>query len=64
MNRKHIIEQLIENELIWLHENFDKHALAQVVEFFVDGGFDSMSDKELSNHYDRIFKEEVSDGTT
>lgn len=57
MDRKHMVEQLIENELVWLHENFDKHALTQVVEFFTKGGFDALSDTELQRHYDKIFTE-------
>ena len=59
MDRKHVIEQLIENELVWLHENFDKHALAQVTEFFAEGGFETWTDKELLNKYDAVYGEEV-----
>lgn len=59
MDRKQMIEQLLRNELVWLHENFNKHTLAQVVEFLTDRGFHALSDTELRLQYDRLFKEEV-----
>lgn len=59
MDRKHLIEQLVRHELVWLHENFDVHNLTQVSEFFTEGGFENWSDKELLNKYDAVYGEEV-----
>lgn len=57
--RKEMIEALVTYELEWLHANFDKHALAQVTEFFAEGGFETWTDKELLNKYDAVYGEEV-----
>ena len=59
MDRKHMVESLIENELVWLYENFDKHALTQVTEFFAKGGFEVWTDEELLKKYDAVYGEEV-----
>lgn len=57
MTRDEMIIQLIEHELQWMHDNFDKHSLTQVAEFFAEGGFSDWSDKELMNKYDLFIKE-------
>lgn len=59
MKREEVILQLIENELVWLCENFDEHSLVQVAEFFRDGGFNDWTDKELLNKHDAVYGEEV-----
>lgn len=59
MKREEVILQLIENELVWLCENFDRHNLAQVAEFFRDGGFNDWTDKELLNKHDAVYGEEA-----
>lgn len=64
MDRKQVVEALIENELVWLHENFDKHALTQVTEFFAKGGFEAWTDKALLTKYNDVYGEEKPNETT
>lgn len=51
LNRKQIIEDLIRYELECLHDNFDKHSLEEVTDFFANGGFNSWTDEELQKKH-------------
>lgn len=57
-DRKQMVYDLIENELEWMHSNFDKHSLAQVAEFFANGGFSSWTDEEIEKKHKLFIKEE------
>ena len=57
--RNHMIEELTEHELVWLHENFHRHNVLEVAEFFAKGGFTSYTDEELTAKYDTTFFKEA-----
>lgn len=58
MDRKHIIETLIEYELQYLVDNYDKHSLSEVTEFLANGGFHNWTDEQLEKKISTIFEEE------
>jgi hypothetical protein len=58
MDRKYMVEQLTMYELEYLHDNFDKHTLTEVGEFFAGGGFNAWSDEMLTNKFNLLFSED------
>lgn len=54
MNRKHMIEVLVANELEWLIGNPDKHNVTAVVDFFSTGGFVTWTDEKLEEAFNRL----------
>jgi hypothetical protein len=58
MDRKNMIESLIEYELQWLVDNYDKHSLEEVTDFFANGGFHNWTDKQLEIKFNMLFSEE------
>ena len=57
MNRQTMITELIEHELDYLVNNYDRHTLSEVAEFFARGGFSDYSDAKLEKQYNTIFGE-------
>jgi hypothetical protein len=55
MNREQMIETLTTFELEGLNENFDKHNLSAVVEFFISGGFNNWTDEQLKAKFESIW---------
>ncbi len=53
-----MIESLIEYELQWLVDNYDKHSLEEVTDFFANGGFHNWTDKQLEIKFNMLFSEE------
>ncbi len=59
MNRKQLIEELTCYELKWFLDNYDKHALTELTEFFSTGGFITWDDDKLQRKYDLFIQEEA-----
>ena len=59
MKREDLIFELTEYELKYLIENHDKHAIVEVAEFFIRGGFSLWSDEQLEKKYNDFIAEEV-----
>ena len=60
MKREDLIFELTKYELKYLIENHDKHAIVEVAEFFIKGGFNSWTGEQLEKKYnDFITEEEV-----
>ena len=54
MNREHMIEVLVANEIEWLIGNPDKHNVTAVVDFFSTGGFVTWTDEKLEEAFNRL----------
>jgi len=53
-----MIEDLTKYELQCLVDNFDRHSLEELTEFFAGGGFTTWTDTDLSKKMNLIYQEE------